>query len=181
LALENTIQEGYVSEKLLEILALPILPVYYGAPNVPNITKTPSFIKASDFRSPSRLADYLLHLDANPQEYNKYHAWRKEVNPFDDYYLNLLKTRIAGPLEVEAYKDVSMKENNNDELNYQYRQRRAQCCRLCDAEFLKTARENRGDIIPVSWDEDKINSVFFNGTMYGEGDKYKKIKPLSPQ
>ena len=165
LSFENTIQDGYVTEKLLETLALPTLPVYYGAPNVPNITISPSFIKATDFKTPESLATYLLYLDANPIEYNRYHEWRNQANPFDDYYLKTMRDRVAGPLEIDAHNVIHMKDNENSELNYQFLQRRAQCCRLCDENTAKQAKVSRTHFIPHPWDEDKINRILFSGKM----------------
>ena len=37
-----------------------------------------SFINIEDFPSVSSLADYLVFLGNNSDEYNKYHAWREE-------------------------------------------------------------------------------------------------------
>ena len=36
-----------------------------------------SFIHVDDFSTPKDLAKHLSHLDGNPEEYNKYHLWRK--------------------------------------------------------------------------------------------------------
>ena len=37
-----------------------------------------SYINVEDFESPKKLAEYLIFLNHNPIEYNKYHAWRKD-------------------------------------------------------------------------------------------------------
>ena len=156
-----------MTEKLIEILSLPVLPVYYGDPIVLNITKTPSFIKASDFATPEKLAEYLLYLDANPEEYNKYHAWRRNPNPFASDYLHLLRDKVAGPLEVERYLDsVDVKDAGSAQMNFRAMQRRAQCCRLCDANFAKQAKASRTHVIPVAWSAAKINHRLFQDKMY---------------
>jgi len=133
LSFENTIEDGYVTEKLLFVLNVPVLPIYLGALNVPNITTIPSYIKASDFRSPKHLADYMLYLDANPDEYMKYHAWRKDASHFNKEYLEILQNRVAGPEELSYFKDKKFPRFP----------RTAQCCRLCDENFVKYATETR--------------------------------------
>jgi len=87
LAFENTITNGYTTEKLFLSLMMNVVPVYMGAADAPNITKTPSYIRASDFRSAHALAAYLLYLDSHPDEYMKYHAWRTDASLFDDAFL----------------------------------------------------------------------------------------------
>ena len=37
-----------------------------------------SYINVEDFESPKKLAEYLIFLDKNATEYNKYHKWKKE-------------------------------------------------------------------------------------------------------
>ena len=165
LSFENTIQDGYVTEKLLETMSIPVLPVYYGDPIVPNITLTPSFIKVRDFATPYKLAEYLLYLDANPDEYNKYHAWRKMKAPFDKKFLKFMSEKIAGPLEVEPYAGLLLRDSGS-ELNLQFAQRRAQCCRLCDEDYLKSLKAERMKPVPEAWDADHINTKFFAGKMY---------------
>ena len=93
--------------------------------------RNPSFIKASDFRSPADLANYLLFLDSNPFEYDKYKSWRFLPNPFTEEYLAALKYRVPGPLESSLYS------------NYTYPQRTTACCRLCDENYVKWATAER--------------------------------------
>ena len=147
-------------------MSLPTLPVYYGDPLVPNITSTPSFVRASDFATPEDLAKYLIYLSETPEEYNKYHAWRKKKNPFDDYFLQFMRDKIAGPIEVEKYMNLTMQDSDNHELNLQFAQRRAQCCRLCDAEFVEQLRKTRNTMVEDSWTPERIDKEFFAGTMY---------------
>jgi hypothetical protein len=86
---------------LVETLGLPTIPVYYGAPNAPNITIHPSFIRVSDFASPEDLAKYLLFLSTHSSEYHKYLEWKKDpAHKLDDYYLKTMQNRVAGPVEV---------------------------------------------------------------------------------
>ena len=149
---ENTIQSGYVTEKLFFTLNLPVIPVYYGAPNVPNVTVIPSFIKVADFHSPKQLANYLLHLAENEEESMAYHRWRKDPKLFSKDYLDIISKRLAGPEELKVYQDKNV-------LRFP---RAAQCCRLCDENYVRYAMESRTD------------ESLINGRM-GERDVKKKF------
>ena len=122
------------SEKLFDTLLLPLIPVYYGDPTVPNITKTPSFIKASDFLNPHALAKHLLYLDSHPAEYAKYHAWRTDVHSFTESYLNEVKN-LPGPTERKLHQLGATWTSD----------RKAMCCRLCNEDYLRQRiRERKG-------------------------------------
>ena len=173
-AFENTIQDGYVTEKLFTALNMPVLPVYMGALNAPNITTTPSFIRAADFASPKALAEYLVFLADNPAEYMRYHAWRTAENPFEASYLEKLKRQMPGPDELHAYR----------EQGYDKFPRTAACCRLCDPDYVAWARDQRvlsRDLVAPPLNEGAIDHVFFGGTLHrplprpsaavGDGDR----------
>ena len=147
-----------VTEKLFTAMLLPTVVVYYGAPNVPNITTTPSFIKASDFQYPKDLADYLLYLDANPEEYAKYHAWRSREDSFLPEYLELLEAKNAGPEEILAHEHVFKR-------GWWLRQRAAQCCRLCDANYVKSQAVLRNDdsLVAGEYTKEDIEQHFYHG------------------
>ena len=158
LAFENTIQDGYVTEKLWTTLVLPVVPVFYGARNVMNITKTPSFIRAADFASPKELAEYLLFLDANPKEYMRYHAWRKDPSSFTPEFLEVMKHRVPGPLELQEYR----------KRGYEKFPRTASCCRLCDPEYVEYAKRSRRvpqDLVGPPLTDREIDRLFFAGRM----------------
>lgn len=134
-AFENTIQSGYVTEKLFFSLNIPILPVYYGWIQLPNITKTPSFIRVADFNSPKSLANYLLYLDATHTEYMKFHEWRWKSDSFEENFLKKLSKDVAGPDEQMIYVKQTPQPA--------YPSRSAQFCRLCDPdEVERLSREN---------------------------------------
>jgi len=159
LAFENTIMSGYVTEKLTSVLMMNVVPVYYGTPDAPNITKTPSYIRASDFKTPAALAEYLLYLDKNPDEYMKYHAWRTDPSQFDDEYLWTIENKVPGPYELQAH------------IKFPHIPRTTACCRLCDENFVKTARARRDAekdvVVGTKWSFSKIDSFFFDGKLKG--------------
>ena len=145
------------SEKLFTTLLLPVVPVFYGDPRAPNITTTPSYIRASDFASPRALSEYLLYLDANPAEYEKYHAWRKSSTPFLKEYLDEVQL-VPGPREIHAH--IGKRES----LVW-LTTRKASCCRLCNEQFLRSriAERTRANIVNKTYTKHDIITRFYGG------------------
>lgn len=144
------------SEKLFLSLLLPVIPVYYGDPLAPNITTTPSYIKVSDFNSPRHLSEYLIYLADHPWEYEKYHAWRKNPEPFQMEYLRKAQ-QIPGPREVMAHELAhSLKWLSN---------RRAMCCRMCDEAYLRgrIAAHSSNDEVNKTFGKEEIARRFYGG------------------
>ena len=156
LSFENTIMNGYVSEKLFTVLNMQLLPVYLGARDVPNITLTPSFIHVFDFKTPKHLAEYLLYLDANPEAYEAYHLWRKDTSYFDHRYLEIVKYQFPSQGELKVY-------HHRDQAN-----RAAACCRLCNLEFLDDRIKERTEssMLHTRLQPEKINHLLFAGMMH---------------
>jgi hypothetical protein len=175
LAFENTIMEGYVTEKLTSVLMMNVIPIYYGTPDAPNITKQASYIRASDFRTPQALGEYLLHLNEHPEEvrarsgaaqvavrspvrarkYMRYHAWRNDASQFDAEFLDTMARRAPGPAELEPY------------LHFKHYPRTAACCRLCDENYVRQARLDRAEdhLVGGRWGFGRINEKFFDGKL----------------
>lgn len=142
-------------------LRLPVVPVYYGDPLLPNITTTPSFIRASDFSSAASLAKYLLHLNENSYEYDAYNRWRRmEASvAFEPAYLELARSS-PGPDERLAHLTNPVA----------FSERRATCCRLCDGSLLdKLARARGSSIVNITYDKPDIQRNFF----------FKTSRPIS--
>jgi hypothetical protein len=158
LSFENTIQEGYVTEKLMTVLNMGgIVPIYYGAPNVPNITIVPSFINVMDFPSPKALAEYLLFLEKNPKEYAKYNVWRSSPKYFHPEYLRLVQRQMPGQEELLKYR----------QRGFDKFPRRAACCRLCDLSYIRQSAMKRtdADLPHPKWHPEQINHHVFGGGM----------------
>lgn len=80
LSFENTnIHYDYITEKLFNPLTLGSVPVALGAPRYiyERFVPKDAFIHVKDFSSPQKLAEHLLLLDKNVEEYKKYFQWRK--------------------------------------------------------------------------------------------------------
>lgn len=151
LSFENTIQEGYVTEKLFHVMRLNVLPVYYGGLNPPPITKHPSYIRAQDFDSPKALAEYLIYLDEHPDEYMKYHEWRKgDPAEFDLDYLEQIQHKYVSSKERKAHAHL-----NNP-------MRAASCCRLCNPTFVEQALGWKPKYVEQPWGWGKVRRRFFS-------------------
>ncbi|BBM99359.1 alpha-1,4-fucosyltransferase [Marchantia polymorpha subsp. ruderalis] len=77
LAIENTLTESYVTEKLFYALDSGAVPIYFGAPNVLDLVPPKSIILGSNYSSMEELAIYVKMLAVNPVLYAEYHAWRR--------------------------------------------------------------------------------------------------------
>jgi hypothetical protein len=96
LSFENAIAEDYVSEKLYDPLVVGTVPVYLGAPNVEQFAPGDHcFINTADFSGPIELAEYLLHLHYNDDEYRAYFAWKER--PFRPAFLAQLARQEVPP------------------------------------------------------------------------------------
>lgn len=77
LAIENTMTESYVTEKLFYALDSGAVPIYFGAPNVWDFVPPHSIIDGTRFSSIEQLASYVKSLANDPVAYAEYHAWRR--------------------------------------------------------------------------------------------------------
>ena len=142
LAFENTVADGYVTEKFWTPIRTRTIPVYFGAPgNVRKLgfTKLPHYVDASDFSSPKELGEFLLRLGSSEREYESYHAWREQK------YDVASKTWLMPHVSSKFLSDAAFKTVGEEELSLtnaaaaasgymplQKRYRRvAVVCRLC--------------------------------------------------
>ena len=77
LCFENSYEEDYVSEKILDAWEAHAVPIYRGAPNIEDFAIAPhSFIRVDEVTSPAELAALITYLDGNDTAYGEYHRWR---------------------------------------------------------------------------------------------------------
>ena len=79
LAFENSYCKEYVTEKMYRTLAMDIVPVVYGGADYRSMFPNHSYINVEDFKSPKQLADYLLKLANDTEEYRSYFVWKKTL------------------------------------------------------------------------------------------------------
>lgn len=105
LALENAIDEDYVTEKFFDPLVAGSVPVYLGAPNVDRFSPSECcYIDVNDFRSAKALADELLALASDDVAYARYHAWRNR--PLREAFLHWLEPQALSPQQRLVHKIV---------------------------------------------------------------------------
>ena len=66
-----------VTEKAFRTLQYDLIPIVMGGVNYTEYLPPKSFINVKDFQSPKHLAEYLIYLDNNPDEYLKYFEWKR--------------------------------------------------------------------------------------------------------
>lgn len=72
LALENSGQAGYTTEKILEAFAAGTVPIYWGNPDIKRDFNEKAFINASDFSSMEELKEYVAKVNEDKQLYMQY-------------------------------------------------------------------------------------------------------------
>jgi len=114
LAFENSFCDYYVSEKYWRNgIDLGLVPVVMGARyDVTNVIPG-SYIDASKFRSIKKLAAYLLYLDDNDKEYNKYFSWKVKYKRIGyEKMCELCKTLHTNKVKDKPYKNIWSQEND---------------------------------------------------------------------
>jgi hypothetical protein len=102
IAIENTAYPGYVTEKIIDPMSVSSVPIYWGSERVTEEFNEKSFIDCRKFSSNVELAEYIIHLDQNPEEYDKIYS-RSFINSdslpriFDLKYM--LKDKILNLLQ----------------------------------------------------------------------------------
>ncbi|XP_055544913.1 alpha-(1,3)-fucosyltransferase B isoform X2 [Wyeomyia smithii] len=67
---QDLVCEDYISEKFWKSLTFGVVPIYFGAANIRNYFPNPnSAILINDFQNPAELAEYVLKLSNNEEEY----------------------------------------------------------------------------------------------------------------
>lgn len=85
-AYENTIREGYISEKIFDAIYAGSVPVYLGAPDISDFVPSDCFINRNDFPSDQALYTFLKKMpDQKYQEYqNCIWTYIQHPNPLFD-------------------------------------------------------------------------------------------------
>lgn len=93
IAFENSMRDGYTTEKIMEPMIVNSLPIYWGNKQVGLDFNLGSFIDASDYPSLEALVERVIQLDTNDEEYlsilskpwlnpDNYLDWRERILAF---------------------------------------------------------------------------------------------------
>ncbi|KAL7644080.1 UNVERIFIED_CONTAM: hypothetical protein RMT77_004903 [Armadillidium vulgare] len=80
MALENSLCEDYVTEKLYRSLRLGIVPIVLGAVNYSEFAPPNSYIDAKEFTTFSDLANHIKKVASEAKLYNEYLQWREDYD-----------------------------------------------------------------------------------------------------
>lgn len=72
LAFENSVSNGYTTEKIIDAFASGGIPIYWGDPLVENIFNKKAFINANNFKTNKELIDYIKKVDNDDNLYMSY-------------------------------------------------------------------------------------------------------------
>ena len=77
-SLENSLCQDYVTEKVVFPLSHFMVPVAVGGANYSNFVPPHSIIDVSKFQSTKHLANFLINLANDQEEYEKYFSWKND-------------------------------------------------------------------------------------------------------
>jgi hypothetical protein len=78
-AIENSFEHDYITEKLWQSLAVGSVPLYYGAPNVYEwLPCDDCIIDLRRFANPRAAAEYIMAVSKNATRYAEFHKWREQ-------------------------------------------------------------------------------------------------------
>lgn len=93
-AIENSLVEDYVSEKVYDALIAGCVPIYWGAPNIQDfIPHESSIINYAKLRTPAVLLGELERLANNKTAYEAKLAWK--TWPSSDWNAGVLNYKVA--------------------------------------------------------------------------------------
>lgn len=95
IAFENSMVDGYTTEKIMEPMSVNSLPIYWGNKAISEDFNTDSFINASDFSSWKQLVEYIEYLDTNDDEYLSLLSKPRLVNPTYHNWSQLLLSFLS--------------------------------------------------------------------------------------
>lgn len=107
IAFENSMQDGYTTEKIMEPMLVNSLPIYWGNRLVKLDFNPRSFIDASNFSSLEAVVEHIVQLDINEDKYlnmlsepwlnqDNYLDWKERLLTFFDHIFNK-------PIEEQKY------------------------------------------------------------------------------
>ena len=122
LSFENSFCKDYISEKFFRIIRYNSLPVVLGSGDYSYHIPKSAYVNALDFRTPKKLAEYLIFLDKNKPEFNSYFRWKQFAElmyyPHSEAFENEISLvnlfcELCMHLNLELFFGVKQKVINN--------------------------------------------------------------------
>jgi len=105
LAFENTIEPGYVTEKVFDAIIAGVVPIYLGASECRSLLPHPkAAIFVSDFKDIASLAEYLKFLMKNETAYNLHRGWMWNTSTRSTSNSNKIVEKESLPLLIADSK-----------------------------------------------------------------------------
>ena len=127
ISFENAICHDYITEKFWRPLMIGSVPVVRGSPTIRDWAPQNSIIVAEEFKSPKQLAEYLLYLDQNDSEYEKFLKFKTE---------GIKNERLLSALETRKYSVNELQGKNSIE-GFE--------CHVCDVIWDRKQRVDKGE------------------------------------
>lgn len=127
ISFENALCHDYITEKFWRPLLIGSVPVVRGSPTIRDWAPHNSIIVAEEFTSPKQLAEYLLFLDQNDVEYEKFLKFKTE---------GIKNTRLINAMKSRTYTVNEMDGKNAIE---------AFECHVCDNIWDRKGRISKGE------------------------------------
>ncbi|OCT98810.1 hypothetical protein XELAEV_18011045mg [Xenopus laevis] len=103
LAMENALCSDYMTEKLWRPMHLGAIPIYRGSPSVRDwMPNDHSIIMIDDFASPRDLAEFIMTLDSDDEQYLKYLEYKKPGGTTNSFLLSSVENREWGVNDMTA-------------------------------------------------------------------------------
>ena len=96
IAFENSYHPGYNTEKIIQPLSVNTIPLYKGGERVKEFFNMNKIIYANDFSTLEKMAEYIIELDKNEDEFNKI----LKQSGIKDNFFNLMPSIILAKISI---------------------------------------------------------------------------------
>lgn len=118
LAFENSLATDYISEKSYSMMGNGLIPVVYGGADYTKHLPPKSYINAQDFKTTKDLAEFLVKLSGDKEEYLSYFWWQdhytiSSANGYADLCGKVKAFRKNIGVKVQFYEDLVQWEHKD--------------------------------------------------------------------
>ena len=111
ISFENNFCKDYVTEKMMNILNLTVVPIVFGGTDYSRDAPPNSVINILDFDSPKQLSEYLIELDQNEEKYLEYFRWKSQFKvvtkkAFSDAFCRLCEILNDSDYPSKSHNDL---------------------------------------------------------------------------